>query len=67
VGSGTVTIPEEEYQVLMRCRHIVESEFEEKFSKRFMEHVRESEEAYQRGDVVRVKGQRERRKLFGSL
>lgn len=38
-----------------------------KFSKKFMQEIKESEEAYKRGDFVIVKNAKERRKLFDSL
>lgn len=63
----TVTIPKDEYELLVKCRHIVESDFEEKFSEEFIKDVKESEEAYKNGDFVNVKNSEERKKLFGSL
>ncbi|MEK6869178.1 MAG: hypothetical protein AABX74_03045 [Nanoarchaeota archaeon] len=65
--SETITIPKEEYDRLVKCRHIVESEFEEKFSEEFIRDIKESEEAYRKGEFVRVKNSKERRKLFDSL
>lgn len=67
MAKETVTIPKEEYRLLVKCRHIVESEFEEKFSKEFIEEVKESEEAYKKGEFVRVKNSEERKKLFDLL
>jgi len=63
----TITLPKEEYELLVKCRHIVESEFEEKFSKEFIRDIKESEEAYRKGEFMRVKNSKERRKLFDSL
>lgn len=65
--TDVVTIPREEYEFLVTCRHVVESDFEERFSKEFIQAVKESENAFKCGDVVRVKNSRERRKLFDSL
>ena len=65
--SDAVTIPQEEYEFLLKCRHLVEAEFEEHFSPAFVMAVKESEDAYKRGDVVRVKSREERKKLFDSL
>ena len=65
--SDVVKIPKEEYELLLRCKRIVESEFEENFSEDFIKAVRESEEAYKKGEYVRVKNSEERRKLFDSL
>ena len=62
-----VTIPKEEYELLLRCRHIVESEFEEKFSVKFIKEIKESEESYKKGQFVRVKNSEDRKKLFDSL
>ncbi len=63
----TITIPKEEYRLLVKCRHIVESEFEGKFSKKFIKAIKESEKAYKKGEFVTVKSSQERRKLFDSL
>ena len=62
-----VTIPKEEYELLLKCRHIVESEFEEKFSEKFIREIKESEEAYKKGEFVRVKNSEDRKRLFDSL
>ena len=62
-----VTIPKEEYELLLKCRHIVESEFEEKFSEKFIREIQESEEAYKKGEFVRVKNSEDRKRLFDSL
>ena len=59
-----VTIPKEEYELLIRCRHIVESDFEEKFSEKFIKEIKESEEAYKRGDYIRFKNAKEAKKYF---
>ena len=59
-----VTIPKEEYKLLLRCKHIVESDFEEKFSDKFIKEIRESEEAYKRGDYLRFKNVKEAKKHF---
>jgi len=67
MASDTVCIPKAEFELLVKCKQIVESDFEEKYSKTFIAAVRESEEAYKKGDFVRVKSPRERRKLFDSL
>ncbi len=65
--TSVVTIPKEDYELLLKCKHIVESDFEEKFSEEFIKAVKESERAYKEGKYVRVKGSQERRKLFDSL
>jgi len=62
-----VIISKKEYEFLVKCRKIVDSEFEERFSKKFIEDVKKSEEAYKRGEFVRVKNSEERKKLFDSL
>ncbi len=67
MGSDTVAISREEYELLVKCRHIVESEFEEKFSKEFIKAVKKSEEAYKKGEFVVVKNSKDRKKLFDSL
>ncbi len=63
----TVTIPKQEYRLLLKCKHIVDSEFEGKFSKKFIKAIKESEKAYKRGEFVTVKDSKERKKLFDSL
>lgn len=62
-----VTIPREEYEFLLKCRHIVDAEFEEHFRPAFIFAVKESEEAYRNGRYVKVKNPSERKKLFNSL
>lgn len=65
--SEVVTIPKKDYELLVKCKHIVESEFEERFSEEFVRQVKESEDTYKKGNFVRIKNSRERRKLFDSL
>ena len=67
MAKETITIPKEEYEILVKCKHIVESDFEEKFSEQFIKEIKESEESYKRGEFIRVKNSEERRKLFDSL
>ena len=63
----TVTIPKEEYKRLVKCRSIVESEFEEKFSKKFIEDVKKAEEEYSKGNFVRFRDKEEAKKYLDSL
>lgn len=63
----TVTIPKDEYNLLVKCRNIVKSEFEGKYSEKFIRDIKESEEAYRKGEFVRVTNSKERRTLFDSL
>ena len=63
----TVAISKEEYELLLKFRKIVESDFEEKFSASLVNKVRRSEKAYRQGKFIRVKTHKERRKLFESL
>ena len=67
MNGDVVTIPKKEYALLLKCKHIVESEFEEKFSDRFIKEIKESEEAYNNGEFIRVKNSTYRKKLFDSL
>lgn len=67
VMSETVTIPKKEYKLLIKCKRIVESEFEEKFSKKFVEDIKKAEEEYRKGNFVEVKSSEERKNLFDSL
>ena len=55
MGKGTVTIPKEEYDLLLKCRHILRSDFEEKFSAQFIKEVKESEEAFRAGNFKKFK------------
>ena len=65
--AGTVSIPKAEYDLLIKCRHIVESEFEGKFSAKFIKAVKQSEKAYKKGDTVKIRNSLERKKLFDAL
>ena len=64
MAHDTISIPKKEYELLLRCKHIVESEFEEKFSEKFIREIKESEEAYKKGDYVRFKNAKEAKKYF---
>ncbi|MAG91725.1 hypothetical protein CMO83_03550 [Candidatus Woesearchaeota archaeon] len=63
----TVTIPKDEYELLVKCRHIIESDFEEKFSKEFVEEVKKSEEEYNKGEFARFGNSEEAKKYLDSL
>ncbi len=65
--SETICIPKERYEYLVKCERLVDMEFEEKFSREFIDEVKESEEAYKRGDFIKVKNSEERKKTFDSL
>jgi hypothetical protein len=65
--SETVTIPKEEYELLVKCRRLVESEFEKDFTEDFIQAVRRSEKAYKEGQFKVCKTKEEREKLFDSL
>lgn len=45
----TVSVPVKEYELLVRCRDIVESDFEENFTEEFISSVRKSERTYRKG------------------
>ncbi len=62
-----VTIPKKEYELLLKCKHIVESEFEENFSKKFIKEIKESEEAYRKGDYIKFKNTKEAKEFFDKL
>jgi len=62
-----VAIPKDEYELLVKCRHIVESDFEESFSENFIKAVKESEEDYKKKRFVRIKNLQDRKKLFDSM
>lgn len=65
--SETVTIPKKEYDRLIKCRRIVESEFEEKYSEEFIRDIKQSEEAYKKGNFTEIRNSQERKRLFDSL
>ena len=65
--SETICIPRKRYEFLIECERLVDMEFEEKFSKEFIKEVRESEEAYKKGNFVRIKSAEDRKRLFESL
>lgn len=48
----TVTIQKKEYELLLKCRRIIRSDFEEKFSPQFIREVMESEEGFLSGNSV---------------
>ena len=62
--SDVVTIPKKEYELLLRCKHIVESEFEENFSEDFIKAIKESEEDYREGNYLRFNSVKEAKKYF---
>lgn len=64
MASDTVCIPKAEFDFLVKCKQIVESDFEEKYSKEFVAAVKESEEAYKKGDFVRFKSVKEAKAFF---
>lgn len=67
MAETTICIPKERYEYLTKCERLVDMEFEEKFSREFIAEVRESEEAYKRGEYIEVKNKEERKKIFNSL
>jgi len=67
MASDTINISRDEYELLVKCRHIVQSEFEENFSEKFIKAVMKSEEDYRKGKVVRIRNSQERRKLFDAM
>ena len=63
----TITIPKQEYKLLLKCRHIVESDFEVKFSKKFIKALKESEKAYKKGEFIRFKNAKEAKAYFDKI
>ena len=49
----TVTIPREDFELLKKCQRIVESDFEEKFTKKFVEDVKKARQEYEKGEFVK--------------
>ena len=64
MASDVVIIPKKEYELLLKCKHIVESEFEENFSEQFIKAIKKSEEDYRRGDYLRFKNVEEAKRHF---
>jgi hypothetical protein len=65
--SETICIPKERYEFLLNCEKLVESEFNEKFSKEFLKEVKKSEEAFKKGEYIEVKSSSDRDQIFDSL
>ena len=63
----TVCISKKRYEHLAKCERLVDMEFEENFSKKFIAEVRESEEEYKKGKYVEVGCKEARKRLFDSL
>lgn len=63
----TVSVPREEYKLLLKCRRIVESDFEEEFSEEFIRAIRRSRKDYREGRVRKAKTHREVRAILRSL
>ena len=59
-----VTIQKEEYELLVKCRRIVESEFEENFSEDFIKAVKDSEEEYRKANYLKFKNVEEAKRHF---
>ena len=64
MASNVVTIPKKEYELLLKCKHIVESDFEENFSENFIKAIKESEEQYRKGNYLRFKNLEEAKRHF---
>jgi len=62
----TICITKERYEYLTKCERLVDMEFGENFSKKFITEVRESEEAYRKGEYKEVRSKKDRIKLFDS-
>lgn len=65
--SETIEIPKKEYDFLVKCKHIVKAEFEERFSKKFIADVKKAEDEYRKGDFVRFDSSRDATKYLDSL
>ena len=64
MASNVVTIPKKEYELLLKCKHIVKSDFEENFSENFIKAIKESEEQYRKGNYLRFKNLEEAKRHF---
>ncbi len=65
--SDVVSIPREEFELLVKCRRIVDSDFEEKFTDEFIKAVKKSEEDYRKGRFIRFTGKEEMIKHLDAL
>ncbi len=63
----TVSVPREEYELLLKCRRIVESDFEEEFSEEFIRAIRRSRRAYREGRYRVALNAEERGRIFREL
>lgn len=63
----TVCIPKDRYEFLIGGERLVDMEFDEKVSKKFMQEVKESEDEYRKGGFIKVKDSEHRKKIFDSL
>lgn len=64
MNQESVQIPKKEYDLLIKCRSLVRSEFEERFSKKFVKDVKTSEQAYKKGDFLNFESAKEAKKYF---
>lgn len=51
----TITIPIGEYKLLVRCKHIVEADFEENFTEDFIQKIKRIEEDIRAGKKISFK------------
>ena len=65
--SETVCIPRARYEYLVECERLVDMEFEEKFSEKFIKEVKESEKDYESGKYKRFKTFNEAKSYLDSL
>ncbi len=62
-----VSIRREEFELLVKCRRIVDSDFEEKFSDEFIKAVKKSEKDYNKGRFIRFSSKEEMSKHLDAL
>ena len=53
MATDVVTLPREEFELLKKCQRIVESDFEEKFTKKFIEDIKKARKEYKKGEFVK--------------
>lgn len=63
----TVTLPEEEYKYLLKCRRIIELETDKEFSIEFLHELRKSEEDIETGKGIHLKSKKEVKKFLNEL
>ena len=65
--SEAVTIPKDEYEALLKCKDIVESDFDESFSEEFIKKIKRIEAEVASGKKVSFKSKDEMNRYLEQL